>query len=140
MVCVLLERISKVIMTIAGMIGHVKLQFDIHRKATDISELSPDIIPSWESIRKKKTKKWRSRKQKQAKALESLKFFNKTNELKQVGDKFPNNQLTYLIIDRLKWIMELHNSMKMNDSSTNNYSSTNRIIILVIIATSIFKR
>ena len=54
--CVLLERISKVIMTIAGMIGHVKLQFDIHREATDMSELSPDIIPSWESIRKKKQK------------------------------------------------------------------------------------
>ena len=33
-------------MTIAGMIGHVKLQFDIHREATDMSELSPDIIPS----------------------------------------------------------------------------------------------
>ena len=89
---------------------------------------------------KKKTKKWRSRKQKQVKALESLNFFNKINELKQVGGKFPNNQLTYLIIDRLKWIMELHNSMKINDSSTNNYSPTNRIIILVIIASSIFKR
>ena len=54
--CVLLERISKVIMKIAGKIGHGKLQCDIHREATDISELSPDIIPSWESIRKKKQK------------------------------------------------------------------------------------
>ena len=54
--CVLSERISKVIMTIAGKVGDEKLQCDIHREAADISELSSDIIPSWESIRKKKQK------------------------------------------------------------------------------------
>ena len=54
--CVLSERISKVIMTIAGKIGDEKPQCDIHREAADISELSSDIIPSWESIRKTKQK------------------------------------------------------------------------------------
>ena len=55
------------------------------------------------------------KKQNKKKELEPLKFSNKINELKQVEDTFPGNQLKNLIKDRLKEIIELQNSIKIND-------------------------
>ena len=52
--------------------------------------------------------------EKQAKALESLNFSNKINELKQVEDVFSNNHLTNLIKDRLNKMIEVQNSFKKN--------------------------
>ena len=45
--------------------------------------------------------------EKKAKALESLNFSNKINELKQVKYIFPGDQLNILTKDRLKQVMEL---------------------------------
>lgn len=54
--------------------------------------------------------------QKQAKALESLNFSNKINQLKQVKDVFPDKQLNNLTEDSLKKVIELQKSIKINNS------------------------
>ena len=49
----------------------------------------------------KQTKTTEDQGAKQTKAIESLDFYNKINDLKKVEDVFPDNQLTNLIKDRL---------------------------------------
>ena len=48
-------------------------------------------------------------------ALKSLNLPNKIDELKQIESVFPKNQVTDLIIDKLKEIVQLQNNIKLDD-------------------------
>ena len=72
--------------------------------------------------------------------MESLIFSNKIHELKQVGDIFPEDfliELTYFIKDTLKEIMELQNSIKINDlyylPTKKNYNFSNFSLLTVLL-------
>ena len=49
---------------------------------------------------------------KQTKAIESVDFYNKINDLKKVKDIFPDNQLTNLIKDRLNKLQKYKTLLK----------------------------
>ena len=52
---------------------------------------------------------------KQVETLKYLKLFNKTDELKQIENIFPQKQLTGLVTDKLKKIRKLQNKIKLDD-------------------------
>ena len=118
-------------MTIHYKITDEKLQYDFNRKAAKISALSSGKIDKYKyftdekilpSNRRQKIEKIKftysslgnvleKQTKKQVDAIKSLHFSNKASELDQLK-RFPQNQLNYLIIDKLKQINQLQNIIK----------------------------
>ena len=119
-------------MTIDNKIRHEKLQHEINRAAKK-SALPSGKIDKYEYLTGEKMlpnrrqvikqarftysrlgKALEKQAEKQVDPLKSLNLSNKTKELKQIESIFPQNQINDLIIDRLKEIIQLENSIKPN--------------------------
>ena len=121
-------------MTTDKKIWDEKLQYNINRDDAKRSALSSgkidkyeyltgeEILPSNRSyiIEKAKFayspsgKALEKQTQKQVNALKSFNLPNKIDELKQIDDIFPQNQMNDLICDRLKKISKLQDNIKLN--------------------------
>ena len=59
--------------------------------------------------------------QEEVKTIKDLNISDKTNELKQIEGLFPQNVLNDLISNKLKKIIELQNSIKLDNLNYENY-------------------
>ena len=124
-------------MTIDDKIRDEKLQYDIKREAAKISYLlsvkvdiyeyftGKEILPSDQSRMIEQVnftyfsldEALENQTKKQVHVLKSLNLSNKKDELKQTGSIFPKYQLNDLITDKLNEIMQLQNSIKLDEQN-----------------------
>ena len=128
----LIERIKTLIMAIDDKNRDEKLQYAINREAAKISPLWSEKINKYECLTGEEIlpsnqrqiieqakftysplgKTLEKQTEKQVDALKSLDFSNRIIELHQLKSIFPQNQLNYLIINKLKEINQLQNIIK----------------------------